>query len=72
MMAIGLNLQIGIDLNEGNSLKVEPVISGEELSDALDRAMEISSWTDDEIKTAGWKTGKHYIALIIVINCIIT
>lgn len=55
MMALGLNFQLGLDLNPGNSLMIEPLISSEELSNALDQAIEISALSEEQIKLEGWK-----------------
>lgn len=56
VLALGLNLQVGVDLNDGMGLMVEPVISSTELSAAVDDALLLANMTDGDISKLGWKT----------------
>jgi len=54
LFAIGLPLYNGKDSAAGD-LKTEPIISLIELKNALQKAINISSWSDIDIANDGWK-----------------
>jgi len=54
MFAIGLPLYRGLDISEGD-IKAEPIISLIELKNALQKALNISNWSDNDIVNDGWK-----------------